>query len=268
MRRPALHRPTVTVTGPGWVHPYTGATVAPFVLYADGGDPQTPPAPAPAAPTPANMPGAQAGGPATAPGTFTQDEVNALAAKEKDQGRRAGARDALKEFAEKNGFSSIDDAAAFIAAGRQAQQDALSEQERQQQQLAQDRKAVDEERAQLATERRTLLREQALTRLGALDSDDAPNLQDALAMLDRDLREEPDADAAAVTAKAEALKKRRPELFGATPTAPAPAMPPAPGGAPAGGPPQRTPSKAMDAVREDARRMAIDMGFRRADDAA
>jgi hypothetical protein len=235
MRRPAHHH-----LGPvarTWAHPYHGVAGL-AVFYNDGGqNPAVPPV-VPPTTDPAGDP-PRPGPPAVR--TFTQAEVEALAAREKAQGKRSAA----KEFAEKHGFGTIEDAEEFIAAARKAQEDTLSEQERAQKQLAEDRARVESERTTLAAERRTLRREQALARLGAVDITDdqgnvIPNLADALAMLDRDLSSVPDADEQAVTEAATRLKARRPELFGAPATAPAGGqMPPAPGGAPAGGPPPR-----------------------------
>ena len=251
MRRPALHHPHTSHT-PGWAHPYAPS---PHTFYADGGDDPEPPAPAePPKPAP----------PATR--TFTQDEVEKLAAKEKSQGERAGARKALEEFAAANGFKNADDAKTFIATARKAQEDALSEQERELKRLTDEKSQVEKERAEIAAERRVFNRERALSRLGAADGEDAPNLQDALALLDRDLAAQPEADAQTVQEAAEKLKERRPELFGARPAATpaAPTMPPAPGGSPAGGPPPRTPAT-KDDVKAAARRRAEQMGFRRTD---
>ncbi|MFD0555316.1 hypothetical protein ACFQ0X_43660 [Streptomyces rectiviolaceus] len=225
MRRPAQHH-TRPALDTGWAHPYPAGLFSP-VFYADGDpDPAVPPAPAPPKPAPPAVSG------------FSQEDLERIAAKEKSQGERAGARKALEDFAKEHGFSNVDDAKTFIAEARKAQQDALSEQERAQQQLADERKKIEQERAEAAADRRTLRREQALTRLGALDSDDAPNLQDALAMLDRDLRETPDADAATVAEAAEKLKKRRPELFGTASTPDPTAAPAAPSGMPAPGMPR------------------------------
>jgi len=233
MRRPA-QQPYGPTARTAWAHPYRGVTGM-AVFYNDGGDP----AAQPAAPAP------KPGPPPTPAGTFTQEDLDRIAAKEKDQGKRAGAKEALERFAADHGFSNVDDAKAFIAAARKAQEDALSEQEKATKQLEKDRAAVAAESQKIAAERRALRREQALTRLGALDITDdqgqvtAPNLQDALAMLDRDLRDTPDADEQTVAEAAAKLKARRPELFGAVRPADPGQMPPAPGGAPAGGPPAR-----------------------------
>lgn len=231
MRRPAQpHRLGPTATA--WAHPYTGVAGL-AVFYNDGGDPpagdpETPPAPKPAPP---------------AQRTFTQAEVEALAAKEKAQGKRSAA----KEFAEKHGFTSIEDAEEFIAAARKAQEDALSEQEKQARQVEEERRRIEADKAALAAERRTVRLEQTLTRLGAVDTRDEqgneiPNLQDAMALLERELRAQPDADTDAITDAAQRIKARRPEFFGspaAAQSAPVTQLPPAPGGAPAGGPPAR-----------------------------
>lgn len=232
MRRPT-QRPGLAA--PGWAHPYTGPA-AHAVFYNDGGNPpaaspQDPPKPGPP-PAPAPTP------------QFTQEDLDRIAAKEKAQGQRAGARQALEEFAAEHGFANVDDAKAFIAAARQAQEAALSEQEKREKELA-DREAKAEAREKAAADReRAVRREQALTRLGAFDTkddngNDIPNLQDALAMLDRDLAATPDADEQTIAEAAARLKTRRPELFGTPVPQQQNPMPPAPGGAPAGGPPPR-----------------------------
>jgi len=232
MRRPAQHH-LGPVARTGWSHPYTG--VNGIAVFYNSGDPATPPAPPAVDPNPADPAVPPKPGPPAAR-TFTQAEVEALAAKEKAQGKRSAA----KEFAEKHGFGSIEDAETFIAAARKAQEDALSEQEKLTRQLEADRKKIDDDRAALATDRRTVQLEQALTRRGAIDTDDTPNLQDAMALLERELRATPDADAVAIAEAADRIKARRPDFFGgAAPGAAANQLPPAPGGAPAGGPPAR-----------------------------
>lgn len=220
MRRPAQHHlgPTARTA---WAHPYAGVAGL-GVFYNDGG--VTPPAPPAGDPPPADPPKP---GPPAAARTFTQAEVEALAAKEKAQGKRSAA----KEFAEKHGFGSIEDAEAFIAAARKSQEDALSEQEKREKALA-DREAAAEAREKAAAAReRNANRRATLAGLGATGDD----LEDAAALL----RVPDDADDTAVTDAAAKLKERRPELFGATPAPAAPPLPPAPGGAPAGGPPSR-----------------------------
>ncbi|MFJ9799833.1 hypothetical protein [Streptomyces sp. NPDC101145] len=245
MRRPALRRPTP------WAHPYTGIDGL-AVFYNSGGEP-TPPQgdPTPTAPKPTPPP---APAPAPAPAKeFTQEDLDRIAAREKAQGKRS----ALKEFAEEHGFSSAEDAAAFIAAARQAQQEALSEEEKRRQELdRREQELAAKEAAAVALER-AAVRRAALMKLGALGDD----LEDALALLERDLRDQPDADEAAVTAAAEAIKARRAGLFGADPAAAKtpPVLPPAPAGAPAGGPP-RTPA-VKDDVKARALERARKMGY-------
>ncbi|MEW1754081.1 hypothetical protein [Streptomyces angustmyceticus] len=234
MRRPALHHPHPATTG--WSHPYAPN---PFTFYADGGDDATPEGGAAAEPPKPAPPAGK---------VFTQDEVAALAAKEKSQGERAGARKALEDFAAANGFKNADDAKAFIEAARQAQQDALSEEEKRRAELERrEAELAARESAAIARER-NVNRRDVLAGLGATGDD----LDDAAALL----RVEDDADDTAVQEAAAKLKERRPELFGVRPAAAAPSsLPPAPGGAPAGGPPARPAStgKPGDRGREMAR---------------
>ncbi|MFF6844648.1 hypothetical protein ACFY8X_38660 [Streptomyces tanashiensis] len=230
MRRPTQH--AALQQRAAWSHPYTGIEAL-AVFYNSGGpnpDPANPPVP-PAGgnpdPTPKPSPP-----PVTTTVTMSQDDLNALAAKEKDQGKRAGARQALEDFATEHGFTNVDDAKAFIAAARQAQQDALTEEQKRQADLDR-REAEVAAREQAASKaQRDADRRSALAGLGATGDD----LADALALLQNSLTD--DSDAKALEDAAAALKTRRPELFG-TPHTPATPLPPAPGGAPAGTPPPR-----------------------------
>ncbi|MGW2739114.1 hypothetical protein ACWC4D_33555 [Streptomyces sp. NPDC001288] len=247
MRRPA-HRRLGPTPAPGWAHPYTGlAGIA--VFYNDGGQGASgnPPAPAGQEPPKPGPP------PASAPaGTFSQDDLDRIAAREKAQGQRAGARQALEDLAKELGFTNPDDVKTFVATARKTQQDALSEEEKRRQDLdKREQELASRETAAVARER-AAIRKTALVQLGATGSD----LEDALALLERDLRDNPDADEAAVQSAAQALKERRSALFGtAAPQQQPNAMPPAPGGAPAGGPPPRQASagKPGDRGREMAR---------------
>lgn len=247
MRRPALHHPH---TGPsGWSHPYAPN---PHTFYADGGDD-------PASDDAATAQAPKPGPPASK--VFTQDEVAALAAKEKSQGERAGARRALEDFAKDNGFGSADDAKAFIEAARQAKEAAMSEEEKRRTELERREQDLAAREAAAVARERTANRRSVLVGLGATGDD----LDDASALL----RVEDDADDTAILDAANRLKERRPELFGTRAVAPAAAatMPPAPGGSPAGGPPPRTPATKDDA-KARARKRAESMGVRTRSDAA
>lgn len=227
MRRPALHRPS----GTGWSRPYTG-TSAIAVFY--NGDPANPPTP-PAPPTP----GPTATPPPPAAGAYTQDDLNRIAAQEKAQGHRAGSREALEKFAKDNGFTNVDDAKAFIEAARKAQDDQLSDQQKRDRELADREQALAAKEAAAAKLATDAQRRMVLIRLGATaatpGTDEVDNLADAEALLRAAVAD--DADEGAITTAADALKARRPELFG-TPAATPPAAPPAPGTLPAPGMPR------------------------------
>lgn len=238
MRRPAQH--SIRPAAPGWAHPYTGAQAL-GVFYNDGGDPPAgDPAPKPG-PPPNPTPSPQ----------FTQDDLDRIAAKEKAQGQRAGARQALEDLAKELGFTNPDDVKSFVAAARQAEDAKKTEDEKRAEELARREQELNAREAAAVARERAAIRTSVLAQLGATGTD----LEDALALLERDLRDTPDADEATVRTTAEALKERRAALFG---TAPAPApgqMPPAPGGSPAGGPPPRQAAtgKPGDRGREMAR---------------
>lgn len=223
MRAPAQHRPALAAAR-GWAHPYTGAQAL-AVFYNDGGDPPAgDPTPKPGPPP----------NPAPSP-QFTQDDLDRIAAKEKAQGQRAGARQALEDLAKELGFTNPDDVKAFVAAARQAEDAKKTEDEKRAEELARREQELNAREAAAVARERAAIRTSVLAQLGATGTD----LEDALALLERDLRDTPDADEATVRTTAEALKERRAALFG---TAPAPVpgqLPPAPGGSPAGGPPPR-----------------------------
>ncbi|WP_329474259.1 hypothetical protein OIE75_40820 (plasmid) [Streptomyces sp. NBC_01723] len=225
MRAPAQHHRPGLAAAHTWTHPYTGI-LAHAVFYNDGGNPTGDGDPAPA-PKP---------GPPPAPSPqFTQDDLDRIAAKEKAQGQRAGARQALEDLAKDLGFTNPDDVKTFVAAARQAEDAKKTAEQKRQEELDRREQELKDREDAAITRERAAIRKSALVQLGATGTD----LDDALALLERDLRQTPDADEAAVQAAAEALKERRAALFGAAPATPAPTMPPAPGGSPAGGPPPR-----------------------------
>jgi len=282
MRRPAQHPILTAPAAPGWVHPYTGLPGI-AVFYNDGGDGNQPPA---AVPSPADLANRAPQPPAAQPGpqpvidketgvAMTQDRFNRIMTRQYEKSRSA----AFRELAESLGLTydpetfNADTFKATLKEGQEARQQILTDEQKRAEELNKTQQAIqaekakaEQERAAIQAERRALAREQALTRLGALDQVDeqgqvtAPNLQDALAMLERDLRDTPDADAATVATAAEALKKRRPELFGVQ-TAPQ-TLPPAPSGGPAGGNAPRQPASTKDSLREAARERARAMGLR------
>jgi hypothetical protein len=269
MRRPAQHHPA-PAAAPAWAHPYTG-TPAWAVFYNDGG--QGSAAPAPAAPSPADVaaragqqpPAAPPAPPATPPDeetvTFTQRRLNVIMKDEKEEGRRA----AFRSVAEAAGLDpeSFDPAkfGDMIKQAEQARQAQLSEEQRRAEELANrekeltDRLAAAEKREAEAAQRdRDSKVRAALVRLGATgdDLDDAARL----------ITVPDDADDTAITAAADKLKERRGELFGATPPQ---QLPPAPSGAPASGNAPRQPAPGKDAVKDEARKIAERMGLRRPD---
>lgn len=295
MRRPAQqpHSPTARTA---WAHPYRGA-FALGVFYNSGGtEPPAPaaapPAPQGGAPSPADLAARTAQQPpATTPrpanpddvvlldhGTgepMTQGAFSKIMAREHAKGRRA----ALRELAEAAGVPFTHDDFDVTQFGKmfkdaeQARQARLTEEQRRQeelerreQELNSSRTSLEQQQAELAEARRTIAREQALTRLGAVDILDdqgqvtAPHLQDALALLDRELRDTPDADPEAVAAAAAKIKARHAGLFGA---APAPqTLPPAPSGGPAAGnAPHPAVTGGKDAVKEEARKWADRLGY-------
>lgn len=295
MRRPAQHRLGPTARN-AWAHPYTGVAAL-GVFYNDGGQgtpPATPPAPTPALlaaqaaqagqqQPPAPAPAAP---PAPAPGDndqvlldhrtgapMTQAAFAKIMTRENDRGRLK----VLKELCESAGVpfhhedTDVAQLAQVIKEAETTRQAQLTEDQRRTEQATAREQALNDREAAIAQREaeaarlnRDSLLQAALVRLGAVDTDDEPNLQDALALLNHDLSANPDADQAAITAAAESIKKRRPALFG---TAAQQQLPPAPSGGPAAGNAPRNPAAGKDAVRQAARERALKRGLR-SDDAA
>ncbi len=177
--------------------------------------------------------------------TVTQDRLGKLLTREKAQGERA----AIKRLLATLGFDTPKALTEFVTTQREAEQAALTEVERREQAAA-ERELQAARREELAAEReRAALRRAALVALGASGED----LVDAERLLATD---DEDADDAQVQAAAEALRSRRPELFGEARTPP---VPTAPAGAPAGRAPSRTapPPKPGAAGLEMARRRGL-----------
>ncbi|MER6011569.1 hypothetical protein [Streptomyces bluensis] len=175
--------------------------------------------------------------------TVSQDRLGRLLAKEKAQGERA----AVKRLLSALGFDTPKALTEFVTAQREAERAALTEVERREQSAA-ERELQAARREELAAEReRAAMRRAALVALGASGED----LTDA----ERLLAADDDADEKQIQAAGEALRARRPELFGEvrTPVRAAPA------GAPAGRGPSRTtpPPKPGAAGLEMARRRGL-----------
>ncbi|MGW3118524.1 hypothetical protein ACWDBW_15535 [Streptomyces sp. NPDC001107] len=157
--------------------------------------------------------------------TVTQDRLGKMLTREKAQGERA----AVKRLLSALGFDSPKALTEFVTSQREAEQAALSEVERREQAAA-ERELQAARREELAAEReRAALRRGALVALGA-EGEDLVDAERLLAVDDED------ADETQIQSAAEALRARRPELFGEVRTP----VPAAPAGAPAGRGPSRT----------------------------
>ncbi|WP_327260028.1 hypothetical protein [Streptomyces sp. NBC_01240] len=234
MRRPALHHPN-RAEASTWAHPYTVGVFSP-VFYASGdpaddsadpgSDPGTPtPIPAPPKPKPpvpaADRPGLQDG-----ELVVHKDWLEQKLTVEKDAGRRNG----NQRLASDLGFDDVKAMRAYVEDKRKADQAQLSDTERRTQELEQREQEIATREAQAAAREHAANRRAVLVGLGATGAD----LDDATALL----RVANDATDEDVQAAAEALRERRPELFGAR-SAPAQGVaPPAPTGLPAAGVPR------------------------------
>jgi hypothetical protein len=180
-------------------------------------------------------------------GGVTQEDLSRLLAREKTQGGRAAVKKLLGDL----GFDSSEALTEFITTRRDAEQAALTEIERREQDAQELLRSAETREAQARDRERAAIRRAALGGLGATGDD----LNDAVLLIDRALHDQPDADEAAVAAAAEQLKERRPELFGPARET----VPPAPGGSPAGGPPTRggIPARRGAAGLEMARRRGL-----------
>lgn len=167
-------------------------------------------------------------GPGDAGKVFTQDEVTRLTTAEKAQGARAGSKAALEDLAKAHGLADADALKKYLTDAKAAEDARLSESERKEREIADREAALAARETAAAASQREAANVRVLARLGATDD----NLDDAAALLRGRLAA--DADDAAVQAAADALKTRRPELFGPA----AERTPPAPGGAPAPGMPR------------------------------
>jgi hypothetical protein len=133
-------------------------------------------------------------------------DLQRLAADEKRQGKRAGQREVLEQL----GVTDLDAAKALIASAQEQQRKDETEAQRKQREADEKAAAADREKAIAAEERRAASLERALIRRGVGDAD----LDDAVALLQKQLGQ--DADADAIAAEADKLKERRAELFDGT----------------------------------------------------
>lgn len=200
--------------------------------HGGGGTPPTPPPnPAPA-PTP----------PASAPRTFSQDEVTAIATREAKAAETAAQTKLLQSL----GFESAEAAQAAVAAAKAAEEAGKTQLQRDQEAAAAARTAADAEKAEAARERFEAKVERAFAKAGVA-IDDEPKL----ARLRRMVTLDPSADAAAITAEIDTLKTDFPALFAKTTEDP----PGSPGSDPKGKPPATPPGgkSKMELGRERAK---------------
>ncbi|MFD5878514.1 hypothetical protein [Streptomyces yangpuensis] len=228
-------------------------------------EPEVAPAPAAPAPTPADLAARQAAQPTVPVSTeeqviVTQKRLNLLLTREKDQGRTAALRSLAADAGLDPDTVDATQLKAVLAEAKALRDAKLSDEQRREAEFTQREQAIASREAEtakaLAAAQQQLQeahRTAALRSLGAGDTD----LEDALVLLDKELKDSPDADADAIAEAAKGLKQRRPALFGTHEPAPRPSTPPAPSGSPAGGPPQRRTSvgKPGDAGRAMAARM-------------
>ncbi|WP_330479850.1 hypothetical protein OG301_39245 (plasmid) [Streptomyces platensis] len=268
MRRPALHHPHPAT---GWTHPYpTGLFSA--VFYNDGAEHDGTES---AAPSPAQL---AARAEAQAPNhnaspvdpdldddkvTLTQRRLNIIMKDTKEAARRS----TVRALAEATGLDpdqvDLDQIGRLVKDAQETREAALTEEQRRMEALEKREKALEAREVETVRRARETSIQAALVRLGAADDD----LLDAYDILERRVPQDADADAIATAAKT--LKDSRPYFFGGTAPTPEPtALPPAPGGSPAGGPGPRPAISSKDAIKDEAKALAISMGLRKRDDAA
>lgn len=164
--------------------------------------------------------------------TFTQEQLTAIAAREKAQGER-GARKALLD---KFGFSSQEDMDRFVTAARDTEKAAMTDAERLKAEAQAELAQARTDREAMAVERHSNAVERELIKAGA-PLDKTSRLA---RLVDVDLG----SDLAAVTTAVEAVKAEFPQMFG-SPTAPGA---PSPGSEPTSGGPPPTRSNGMTAL--------------------
>lgn len=164
--------------------------------------------------------GAPAGGPpapaapaAPAPRTFTQDELNAIAAREKDSGKGAGRKERDTELATQLGVP-VEQLDAKLTEMREAADATKSDAVKAREAADREKAAAEAEKSSAASERHALRVERALLRAG-VPADDADLLSDVVTLV----RVDAAADDKALADAIEAVKGRHPAVFAAAPKA-------------------------------------------------
>lgn len=196
---------------PGLLHRESGRWL-PQVSGGDGPDDDPTPAPIPQpapVPTPPAPPTPPPAPPTPAPG-ISQDEVNRIAAKEKDAGKRA----AKQELLEALGVTKIEDAKTVLDAVRAADDAQKTEAQRAVDAANAEKAAAAEERRTIAVERLSLSANEALMAAGITDAGQRSELVPLVAA-----KVTGDVD---VTAAVEQVKAKFPVLFTAPAATPLP----------------------------------------------
>lgn len=193
----------------------------------------TPPVPAPPNPAPTPEPPAPA---PTPPASFTQDDLNRIATREKAEGERAAAA----RFAQDLGVS-LEDAKRIIAEAKTREDSQKSEAQRETEAAATARSEADKEKAAAAKERHEARLDRAFVVAGITDE---AKIAKFSRLLDVELGASPEDVKKAI----ESLKTDMPELFGAADPDPTKRVPPkAPNSDPKATPP--APKQSEDAFQ-------------------
>ena len=137
--------------------------------------------------------------------TFTQEDVNRIATREKNQGRQA----ATQELAEELGVS-LDEAKSIIQEARKKEESEKSEAQKAKDAADREKQEAETAKAEAARERYEARVERALLRAG-IDGDD----ESKLSRLSRMITVEVDASQEDINADVDQIKTDFPELFGA-----------------------------------------------------
>ena len=172
--------------------------------------------------------------------TFAQEDVTRIAAREKDEGKRAGQRAVLQEL----GFDSIEEAQSFRRQLDEAESAKLSEVDRAKKEAERDREDAARDRLEAASMKHSITVERVLVKQG-LDQEIAEEVSQLVKVDVGSTQEE------ISTAIAE-LKQKMPQLFTSVPGATGtPKIPNGdPGRAPSGNPPQDPEKAARDRLNK------------------